>query len=77
MTGREEPTRVFRAPAAAAGSRRARRRAPAGRRPSREGNRRAVTRFNPFARPGLLLAVAALLFLVGAVLGFVLGLRGH
>ncbi|MEW6545827.1 MAG: hypothetical protein AB1446_02760 [Bacillota bacterium] len=33
--------------------------------------------WNPFARPGLFLAVTTGVFLMGLVLGLVLGLRGH
>ncbi|MDI6823262.1 MAG: hypothetical protein QME87_02650 [Bacillota bacterium] len=79
--GREEPTRVFRRPTGGRTASPARRKAaarprPLGRRAVRRGGA-GVPGWNPFARPGLFLAVTAGVFLLGLVLGFVLGLRGH
>lgn len=69
-----EATRVFLPPSGAGGERR-----PVGRGRGRSGRRprRAAGAWNPFARPGLLFAVAAAAFLCGMVLGFVLGLKGY
>ncbi|MDI6893330.1 MAG: hypothetical protein AB1503_10470 [Bacillota bacterium] len=90
MKGRDgaEPTRVFPAPPRARGARRPdatrdrTRPAASSRMPRRPPSSRAPRRprgrqWNPFARPGLFLAVTAGTFLLGLLLGLVLGLKGH
>jgi len=69
-----EATRVFVRPSGAGGQRR-----PGGRGRGRSGRgaRTAAGGGNPFARPGLFLAVVATTFLFGLLLGFILGLKGY